>query len=174
MTPCDGTSTSEKWCCGTANTSCCATNPIAIPAKFGFDPTTDLRAAASNAVSSVQSSREASTLISSFSNLHSATGTAQASRPNSSSSLSGGAIAGIVIGSIIGVAIVFFAGVLVARRKLRSRYNAPPMQATGPTYYNEQKIPQSYTAEAMDSQIAEAPATSVRGHERRSKIQEMP
>jgi hypothetical protein len=174
MTPCDGTSTSEKWCCGTGNTSCCATNPIAIAAKFGFDTTTSLRASASNAVSSTQSSRESSTSISSFNNLSSATGTPQASNLNKSSSLSGGAIVGIVIGSVIGVAVVFLAGVFLARKKLRSRDTAPPMQTTGPTYYHEQKVPPSYTAEAMDSQIVEAPATSIRGHEIRSKVQELP
>lgn len=36
MTPCDGTPTSETWCCGVGNTTCCnSDSAINIPAQFG-------------------------------------------------------------------------------------------------------------------------------------------
>jgi hypothetical protein len=116
MTPCDGTPTSEKWCCGALNVSCCMTNPIIIPANFGSN-SPSLRASASQAQSSARASGAVSTSISSSSSRSSGTGTAHISNSDSSSPLSGGAIAGIVIGSVIGVAIVFLAGVFFAKRK---------------------------------------------------------
>jgi hypothetical protein len=173
MTPCDGTPTSEKWCCGALNVSCCMTNPIIIPANFGSN-SPSLRASASQAQSSARASGAVSTSISSSSSRSSGTGTAHISNSDSSSPLSGGAIAGIVIGSVIGVAIVFLAGVFFAKKKMLRRRTAPPMQSSDPVPFQEQKTILHCTAEAMDSQIVEAPDTNTRENEERSKIQELP
>jgi hypothetical protein len=173
MTPCDGTSTSEKWCCGAFNTACCATNPIVIPAKFQNGAQTSLQATVSSALSSSGPAGAASTQVSISSVSSSTSTTTQASNSGSSASLSGAAIAGIVIGSIIVVLLALIVGFVLARRRQASPNIAPPMEYKPATPWHENNVAEIYRAEAIDSQIVEAPANEKRHYGPQSKVQEL-
>jgi hypothetical protein len=95
MTPCDGTPTSEKWCCGTHNIACCGTDKeIALATVIGVPNT-------SSKASSTSKSSSTSTPISSPNATQSST---QSSIPKV---LTLGAKVGIGIGVVvIGLATV--------------------------------------------------------------------
>jgi hypothetical protein len=162
MTPCDGTPTSETWCCGTS-TLCCETFPSTIPALFNNK--------ASTLSSSTSSTAQAS---------HSPTSTAQVLSSSTSSSLSGGAIAGTVVGAAIAVMLVIIAGLIVVRMKRTSQHlsvesTTPVCKCNEiPASWSVQDTPHAYNAEAMDSQIVEAPVGNTREIERRRRFQELP
>ncbi|KAF2646827.1 hypothetical protein P280DRAFT_464988 [Massarina eburnea CBS 473.64] len=119
MTPCDGTSTSDRWCCGNTKNCCNADNKIDIvtlAAKFGESSST--AKASSTPTSSGSSNTASNTASASTSNASSAT-----SSPTSASEATGlstGAKAGIGIGAVVGCAALVGVGVwltLASRRK---------------------------------------------------------
>ncbi|KAF2247734.1 hypothetical protein BU26DRAFT_506919 [Trematosphaeria pertusa] len=130
MTPCDGTPTSEKWCCGMTD-SCCDTDAVLLPRTFGAA----LSSTSTSASVATSSSSSATTLASSASSptseptasptlspspspSTSAEANADATtQPSSSTGLSAGAKAGAAIGAIAGVAAFFSIGYLIARRR---------------------------------------------------------
>ncbi|KAF2119766.1 hypothetical protein BDV96DRAFT_353030 [Lophiotrema nucula] len=104
VTPCDGTSTSEKWCCENS-TACCNTDTaIVIPQVLGR----------ANLSASVSSSASAP--------LSPATATSSpTAAAHSSGGISGGQITGVVVGSIIGGLLMGLVGFLVWFRWQRGR-----------------------------------------------------
>ena len=124
ITPCDGTKNSTKWCCG-ASTDCCSGNYDIKPVELAQI----LGAVSSSVISSSASA------ISSFTSAASQTSVSASTTPNVvnannsvSSSLSGGAIAGIVIGALAGLALIAAALLFLcsASRKKKAGYEAPP------------------------------------------------
>ena len=135
MVPCDGTATSDRWCCGTS-TNCCTSNfgVVQLAQVLGgtlssvvrsasttlsSTPTTLSSAASSNAATTGVSTSPASTDPASGSN----PSTSSSSDSGSGSKLSGGAIAGIVIGALAGVALLA-AAIFFARRAAMWKKNA--------------------------------------------------
>jgi hypothetical protein len=173
MTPCDGTATSEKWCCGTTR-NCCNSSPIIVPAKFGVDAESKSSSSTSIASSSIAASTTADSASST---------SAAATPPSSSSGISGGAIAGIVIGALAGLVLVFAAGFLVAKKRRaapQNPYESREMMGESVGYGHGRA--EIYRASAdKNSPIHEAEANEVReadsDHEvdkKRQKMQELP
>ncbi|KAF3038049.1 hypothetical protein E8E11_002169 [Didymella keratinophila] len=132
MVPCDGTATSERWCCGDSN-NCCTSNVgvvrlaqvlggtlSSIVSSSAGSSTTVTSSARLNAAttgspmpaSANASSTPTSTDAASASSLLSSS---SSSSSNSDSKLSGGAITGIVIGALAGIALLG-AAIFFARR----------------------------------------------------------
>jgi hypothetical protein len=157
MTPCDGTANSTTWCCGNS-ASCCETLPITIAAKFGVIPSTST----SSATATPSTSGASQTTSSSVPAASSGTSGSQ-----SSPSLSGGGIAGVVIGAIAGTALICTVVFLCIGKKRNSRNaNTEPYTSAGksPTYM--------YEADTGAPQIHEAAATDTKS--RRVQAQEVP
>jgi hypothetical protein len=108
MTLCDGTRSSEKWCCG-INTTCCASSPVTIPALFK----NGMRASLSS-VSLLASPTTDPTSVPS--------NQTKFPVPSMPSPLSQGAITGIVIGVVAAAVLAFVAGCIMARRRMKSLY----------------------------------------------------
>jgi hypothetical protein len=183
MTPCDGTPTSEKWCCGGDSKACCSINPIVLP-KLGKKELASTSSALPQASSTVPSSITQSTNAPPSSTPSAATAPAQAETSNKSSSIEGGAIAGAVIGAIVAVVAIFAAGYMVARRKRTAPKGEMTTQPNSayPRYehVNENGTTDAggyaYKAEAMGAPVYEAEATphTPKHHEKRGKIGELP
>lgn len=111
MTPCDGTPTSKRWCCG--DSDACCTNMIGVvelPEKFVG------RAVVSSSSSSSVSSATATSGASQAT--ASAPGQSNSSSPPPEpAGLSGGAKAGIAIGAILG-ALLLLGAVFFVRKAL--------------------------------------------------------
>jgi hypothetical protein len=128
MVPCDGTATSERWCCGDSN-NCCTSNLgviqlaqvlggtlSSIESSATRSSTMATSLASSNAAatgSSTPASASASTPTSTGAG--SGSNSSFSSSSNTGSRLSGGAIAGVVIGALAGVALLA-AAIFFARR----------------------------------------------------------
>lgn len=106
--PCDGTATSERWCCGDSD-DCCTTNDGVVTLKQVFAGVTS-SVVSSTALTSPTSAQAPETVTS--------IGTS-ATMPRSRD-LAGGVIAGIVVGVIFGLAL-FLAIFLHFRRRSRER-----------------------------------------------------
>ncbi|KAF1954054.1 hypothetical protein CC80DRAFT_550517 [Byssothecium circinans] len=133
MTPCDGTSRSELWCCGN-NKDCCNAGSkleiVTLAAKFGQAPLS-LSSSASAAPSATTSGGAANTpaasgASSSSSASSSASGAAVGASQTASSQSAGlttGAKAGIGIGAVVGCAALIGIGALLALRKKNAKPN---------------------------------------------------
>jgi hypothetical protein len=174
MTPCDGTPTSEKWCCGAESNNCCSINPIVLP-KLGEN----------RSFSTPQASSTEQLLNTPSANMPSSTTStpttsAQTETSNKSSSLGAGAIAGAVIGAFVAVVAVFTAGYMVARKKRAAPSGQTTIQPNVSCSTCENtNIPMNHDVqevEAMGSAIFEAEASqyTVRHSERRGQIEELP
>ena len=113
LTPCDGSATSEYWCCGSSRSCCGTSDQVQINSTF-----------ASNATATASTSTTATPT---------ATGTSSSSpttTASASSGLSSGAKAGIGIGAAVGAIAVIAALVFFFRRRRNPRlsvgYRAPP------------------------------------------------
>ncbi|KAF2828324.1 hypothetical protein CC86DRAFT_454161 [Ophiobolus disseminans] len=108
LTPCNGQADSDKWCCG-EKTDCCSTSSVVMLAQV------------LGGTLSSSTANSATTMISSISTSSTSTPTSSTSRPTgltkptTSSSLSNGAISGIVVGVVAGIA-VFATTIFFARR----------------------------------------------------------
>lgn len=129
MTPCDGSLTSETWCCGAGNNCCGSDSAITIAALFGASSTSTAQTASAT-------SNEAT----------SSAATATATRISSSSTgLSDGAKAGIGVGVGVGAvaviaAVAFWA---VRRRKQKGTVaNKIDVAGTGPVV--AAAVPEAY------------------------------
>ncbi|KZM18430.1 uncharacterized protein EKO05_0001324 [Ascochyta rabiei] len=144
LTPCDGTATSDRWCCG-GKTDCCTSNVgvVQLAQVLGGSLSSIVSASRSSTIpSSAESFRaaatESSTSPASADASSTPSSTGAASGPNSSSSsssgsgskLSGGAIAGIVIGALAGVALLA-AAIFFARRAAMWKKKASATPETG-------------------------------------------
>ncbi|KAF2737742.1 hypothetical protein EJ04DRAFT_95922 [Polyplosphaeria fusca] len=124
MTPCDGTSTSERWCCGDSISCCGVDNNVnlqIVAATLGAPTTT--------AISSLPLPSASSTSIiptSSTTNVPSAA---------SSSELSTGAKAGIGVCAAVGAIGLFIAGYFFARRKGAHRAQPDDKPYTDTVFY---------------------------------------
>ncbi|KAL2845277.1 hypothetical protein BJY01DRAFT_263677 [Aspergillus pseudoustus] len=105
ITPCDGTDTSEKWCCGTT-TDCCGTDEeVHVPQNIYTKSTTSI------STSTTSGSTSSSTTTTTSSSTPTPTADDSDSEPGGSSGLSGGAKAGVGVGVAVG-AIAIIAGAL--------------------------------------------------------------
>ncbi|OJJ89527.1 EGFR-like transmembrane domain-containing protein [Aspergillus glaucus CBS 516.65] len=110
MTSCDGTPTSETWCCGINNTECCNSDKaITIAASFGSSTSTP-----------------------------STSPSGSPSADNSSAGLSDGAKAGIGVGAAVGsiaiIAAVSFWFMRRRRQKSTGDVDMTDVMSTGPVY----------------------------------------
>jgi hypothetical protein len=181
MTPCDGTPTSEKWCCGADSRACCSINPIVLP-TLGKKESASTSSGTPQASSTAQPSNTQLTNMAPSSTPSAAIAPAQAETSNGSSSIGGGAIAGAVIGAVVAVVAIFAAGYMVARRKRVTPKDDMTMQpnATYPKYEDANRNMNddvfAYKAEAMGSPVYEAEAIqyTAKYQERRGNIEELP
>lgn len=98
MTPCDGTNSSQTWCCG-GSTACCgnpALKPITLARAFGVSSS----ATASRTIST----RTTSTRAPAFTTRASDTSSSSSAPENNGGGLSTGAKAGIGVGVPLGLA----------------------------------------------------------------------
>lgn len=132
MTPCDGTATSETWCCG-GNTKCCGkAGEIKIAATLGASPSSSSSSSSSSSTSSSSAASSTSSSAPSVESTATSTPTSTSSSSPSSSAepspatgLSGGAKAGVAIGAIAGVGAILAAGFLLVRRRKQQKANDP-------------------------------------------------
>ncbi|KAL2828182.1 hypothetical protein BDW59DRAFT_159775 [Aspergillus cavernicola] len=127
ITPCDGTDTSETWCCGT-DTSCCGTDDeIHVPSDIYTSSTsTPTSTSTSTSTSTTQTSADSST---------STPTSAPESESEQSDTLSDSAKAGVGVGVAVGAvaivaSVVFF---LLRRRKTKAAAGAAMSSAYSPT-----------------------------------------
>lgn len=126
MTPCDGTATSEKWCCGLKNTDCCGTDKEIVLAAVLGDATTSSSSASSSSSATTSSTTQttpatsASTIAALLTQTPTPTPT-QTTDPVTQTGLSTGGKAGIGIGSAA-LALIAVGGILyfVRRKKGKS------------------------------------------------------
>lgn len=120
LTPCDGTNSSEKWCCGDT-TNCCTSEDnkaVVIPGQLGnvsTSPSISPRITSTSLSSSTSSSSLNSSTSSSTQGSSIDIATASSLGSNSSS-LSGGEIAGMSGGVAIGVVLLSGLGFLSVKR----------------------------------------------------------
>lgn len=166
MTPCDDTANSTRWCCGT-NKDCCA-GDIGVETLAQ----TFLGAiATSTSVLSLPASSTASIATSPTSLSFSSTGLANQSQQ--STTLSGGAIAGIVIGVVAGLALIGAAWFLIARRR---RSAGPPPPAYAEEAHHPIAAPKTqyaYEADGASQQVFEVSAANTKDHDGRARVYEM-
>lgn len=133
--PCDGTNSSEKWCCGNT-TSCCA------PA---FNP---------NAVTVAQLFTGLATSLSTLLPSHSSSTAEPTSSPfdaavSPSSDLTVGAKAAIGVSIVIGVAAIFGLGFYVAAKHFRRKGSTlAPADTAAASVVDLDRIPQIYEMDA--------------------------
>lgn len=109
---CDGTATSERWCCGNS-TDCCSTNIGVVTLKQVFEE------ASSRSVSSI--SMVSTTLLQATASMTiTGEGTDKSTAKPSPHSISISVIIGIVAGAVVGLAILL-AAFCIARRRSRRR-----------------------------------------------------
>ena len=111
VVPCDGTATSERWCCGTS-TDCCTTNKGVVTLEQVFEGNSSTTVSATSSQSSTPSGT--STSATSVETI--------ASVEPRSHGLPGGVIAGIVISIVVGLAMLL-ATIVLARRSSSRRAN---------------------------------------------------
>lgn len=120
---CDGTATSERWCCGTS-TDCCSTNVGVVTLKQIFgDKSSTSSASASSILNSFTSTSSTSTAVPSQTTSSATAGeeNTKTSAPESSMRKNNaGVIAGAVIATAVGVAVLL-AGFYFTRRRSRQR-----------------------------------------------------
>ena len=163
MTPCDDTANSTKWCCGTKKDCCAGDIGIETLAQtfLGmFAPSTSILSSSTSVSASASASGSSSSST-----------TARASS-GGSSSISGGAITGVVIGALAGVALIGAAWFFTVRRR-RPAGPPPPVyveesQASGlsKTYY-------AYEADGAGPQVSEVSAANVKDHDGRCRVHEL-
>ncbi|RYN37837.1 hypothetical protein AA0113_g10999 [Alternaria arborescens] len=160
VTPCDGTPTSEFWCCG--NTTDCCSDPNLE--KFKVEPTFSGVITSSLLPTSTSASISPSPSSPSTSSNANATDTptpspTSTSQNNESAGLSTGAKAGIGVGAAAGVIALIAIGVLIGRRSHKKKKEVT--EAT--SYYEPAKgeLPPQYRHEAPMDEVSrhEAPAT---------------
>ncbi|KAF9696253.1 hypothetical protein EKO04_006213 [Ascochyta lentis] len=146
MVPCDGTSTSDRWCCG-GTKDCCTSNVGVVRLAQVLGGSLSSVVSSSTTLSSAASSRASATGSSTSpasadaSSTPSSTGAASGSNSSSSSSsgsgskLSGGTIAGIVIGALAGIALLA-AAIFFARRAAmwKKKASVTPEAGVAPPY----------------------------------------
>jgi hypothetical protein len=166
MTPCDDTANSTRWCCGT-NKDCCA-GDIGVEI---LSQTFLGSIATSTSALSLSTSSAASGSTSSADPSPSSTGSANQFQP--SSSLSGGAIAGIAIGAVAALALIGAAWFFIARRH-RSVGSSPPAYAEeGHHTVAAPKMQYAYEADGTSQQVSEVSAANTKDHDRGARVYEM-
>ena len=156
MTPCDGTVTSETWCCGDQNTTCCgdSNKAITLAPTFGISST---------------SATGAATVITVTASQPSGTNAQDATQPNTqqvSSGVSGGAAAGIAIGTLVaGILIGALVSWFVAKRQARRNQGLHATSSTFPQQssnrqkgYPMQKSEPTTTTSAHELGVVRPPA----------------
>ena len=152
MVPCDGTATSDRWCCGKSK-SCCTSNVgvvrlaqvlgstlssvgsstriLSSASTIGLEASSQ---AVSTGLSTLPASAEASATPTSTGAASGSTSSTTSSS-GSSSKLSGGAIAGIVVGALAG-AVLLAAAIFFARRAAmwKKKASAAPETGVAPPY----------------------------------------
>ena len=154
VTPCDGTDSSEYWCCGNS-TACCGDD-----ASFGKEKVDRvfLGIISSSSMSSIASSTSTSMPLSSSSPSSTSTPSPTTTPPNDDSGgLSTGAKAGIGVGAAFGVIALLALGAFIGRRSYKKKKETAEMT----TYYEPVKgeLSSEYRHEAptQDSFLHEAP-----------------
>ena len=158
--PCDGTATSEKWCCGTL-TDCCITNDGVVTLKQVSEGVLSTIVSATSSAPSMTSGTLASVTT---------TGTNAAIDPRSRGS-AGGVIAGIVAGAVVGLAILLAAFILVRRRSQRTVSTEGLLIAEASVISQRHELSPS-TKKAHVQELPEAPPRELPGDAARGRSRE--
>jgi len=166
MTPCDDTANSTKWCCG-MNKDCCA-------GDIGVETLVQtFLGAIATSTSALSLSGPSTASGSTLSTDPSPSSTGPANQLQSSSSLSGGAIAGIVIGAVAALALIGAAWFFIAHRR-RSAGPSPPAYAEeGHHTVAAPKTQYAYEADGTSQQVSEVSAANTKDHDGRAQVYEM-
>ncbi|KAJ8115058.1 hypothetical protein OPT61_g3204 [Boeremia exigua] len=165
ITPCDGTATSSRWCCGDTR-GCCDSNSgvVLLEQVLGQVSSSVISSSSSRTLSSAPTPTSSQVAIS-------GPPTETSSASSDSSGLGGGAIAGIVVGAIAGLALVVAGALFFARRASRKRklveeapavaevpYSPVSLQEMGPTvkYAHVQEMPGAPPGELQGDVPAQA------------------
>ncbi len=165
MTPCDGTANSTRWCCGD-NVECCA-GDIGVETLAqtftGMLPTATLTPILSTTALT-------SSLITTTS--PSGSDTAAPADSKNSSTISAGAIAGIVIGAVVAMALMVAVWFFFAYLRRPAVY-APPTYVEEGHSATPPKASYPHEADASGSQVSEVPAADAKNHNGRERVYEM-
>jgi hypothetical protein len=171
ITPCDGSNTSERWCCG-SKTTCCTNNidVIELPAVFNGRAVTLSNKPASTRTTSTGTSTPAA--VTTSSNTSPSSSSASQSAQSEKKGLSSGAKAGIGVGVTLGVFALFGAAFFVFKAlSWRKKGRMADANASGENSYPPSYPPDKYqhveslSAEsapvelAPDSVVTELPVT---------------
>ena len=113
MTPCDGTNSSEVWCCG-GTTACCDSpglKPVTLARQFGVSATSTATVSRTAGTTSTRASSSKTSVPATSS----ATFSATAAPSNNNDGLSTGQKAGIGVGVPLGLAVLVGAVLLGVR-----------------------------------------------------------
>lgn len=139
MTPCNDDPRSETWCCGESKACCGTLKGIQqLPLRFNH--------AVINSSSTALPSSSAT-----------ATSTSIPAKQSESSSLGGGAIAGIVIGAIAGIAVLLAVAFVVLKRRRRRSGTLLESDPVLQPSYHDAKTYYAHEAEGTTPPV-EAPA----------------
>ena len=178
MTPCDGTSESATWCCGSSRDCCSASggSRVSLSANFTWGSTSSSSTPTPSLTQNPSSTQNSSSKQNpSSTQTRSSTQTsnsAQASQTRRRAALSGGAIAGIVVGVLTVVALCV--GYVIWKRKTSSDDHETEATFVEELPAQEQKVYYMHEADAAESQRAELPATNVRDNQGHRGAQELP
>lgn len=165
MMPCDDTANSTRWCCGD-NKDCCAgdVGVETLAQTFLGDFASATLSPSSSATTAISSNIASSSPSSSSSSISSAS-----ERP---STLSGGAIAGIVVGAVAGLALIGTAWFFFASRR-KSANQTPPLYVEE-GYPNETpKESYAYEADGSQPQVSEVPASNGKNDNAAARVHEL-
>ncbi|KAH6633046.1 hypothetical protein C7974DRAFT_163792 [Boeremia exigua] len=148
ITPCDGTATSSRWCCGDTRGCCNSNSGVVLLEQVLGQVSSSVISSSSPATSSSSSVTTPTPSTTSASAAPLDTG----STSTKSNGLSGGAIGGIVVGVVVGLALI--AAALFFARKASRRKKAPyaaPDAAEVP--YSPAEVPYSPAMPELGSTV---------------------
>ncbi|CAI6340871.1 unnamed protein product [Periconia digitata] len=158
VTPCSGTSDSEKWCCGNSDKCCSDGTAITVPAVFGQNLNGNNNKTSEPSSSSSSSSSAPPTASSNPPQSNpgsSPQDQQQQQQSNPSSGLSTAAKAGIAVGAVGGAAALIGALFFVLKAlawKKKSKENSNPYSPASPNPFLDQNHPQMQMQQQQQQQ----------------------
>lgn len=159
LTPCDGTSTSEWWCCGSSVDCCGSDNPN----RHRIFPTLTIPSASAPSFPTSPTSETGLVALTTSSLVHSASPASDGSIPTHNEGLSTGVKAGIGAGACLGGLAIFAFGFYIARwLQRRKRAIADPKELYVPGYVGPsglliQAAPPTMAPEPVPVETGDAP-----------------